>query len=371
VSSPALRRVAAIAAKELRHIARDPATLFFVVLWPVFELLILGYAIDTNVRHVRTVVLDQARTQESRALVQSFVSCDDFAVVGDVAREEDLTHALVSGKAQVGLKIPEDYSRRLQAGETAQVQVLVDGTVSSVTAEVVNVSNAIALRESLQRALGDKALPVESRPRVLFNPDARSANFFTPGLWVVLSQLVATMLTASSIVREKLNGTLEQLFMTPVRAGELLVGKLLPYLVLTFLELCLIALLMRVAFGVPIHGSFLTLLTLALPFVLTMLGVGLWISTRASTHEAAMHLVTATVMPSVFLSGYVFPLESMLPAFRYVARAIPTTWLVDAARGVILRGAGWPELWPHAVVLWGMALGVLTGSVLRFRKRLA
>jgi ABC-2 type transport system permease protein len=371
MSNLSLQRVAAVAGKEVWHILRDPATLFFALMLPVFELLVLGYAIDTNVRHIRTLVLDQARTQESRGLVRAFVNSDDFTVVGEVFSDADMRRALVAGKAQIGLKISEDYSRRLLAGETAQVQLLVDGSVSSVAAEAVNVGNAIALRESLKRALGEKALPVEARPRVLFNPDMRSANFFTPGLWVVLSQIMATMLTATAVVREKQNGTLEQLFLTPVRPGELLLGKLLPYLVLTFLELCLIALLMRTVFGVPIHGSFLTLLTLAFPFVLTMLALGLLISTRASTHEAAMHLVTATVMPSVFLSGYVFPLDSMLPVFQYVARALPTTWLVEAARGVILRGAGWAELWPNAVVLWCMAMAMLAFSALRFHKRLA
>jgi ABC-2 type transport system permease protein len=366
-----IRRTASVARKEVLHILRDPSTLFFAMFLPIVEMLMLGYAIDTNVRHIRTVVLDQARTQESRTLLRRFENSEDFRFVGEVFRDEDLSQAIVAGKARVGIKIPEDYSRRLQAGETAQVLVLVDGSESSVAAEAVNVGNALSLRESLELALGGRPLPVEARPRVLFNPDTRSANFFIPGLWVVLPQVMATILTATSIVRGKENGILEQLFMTPVRAGELMIGKLLPYLVLTFVELCSIAFLMRTLFAVPIHGSFFTLLALAFPFVLTMLGVGLWISTRASSRDAAMQLTTATIMPSVFLSGYVFPLDSMPEFFRYVAQVVPTTWLIDAARGVILRGAGWFELWPHALVLWGMAVGVLTLSTLRFHKRLA
>ena len=366
-----LRRTTSVARKEVLHILRDPATLFFAMFLPIVEMLMLGYAIDTNVRNVRTAVLDQARTQESRALLRSFENSHDFEIVKEVFTDRALHDAIVAGQARVGIKIPEDYSRRLQAGEQAQLLVLVDGSESSVAAEAVNVGNAIGLRESLERALGDRALPVDPRPRVLFNPDTRSANYFIPGLWVVLPQVMATILTATSIVREKENGTLEQLFMTPVRAGELMIGKLLPYLVLTFLELCSIALLMRVIFAVPIHGSFVTLLAIAFPFVLTMLGLGLWISTRAGTRDQAMQLTTATIMPSVFLSGYVFPLDSMPAFFRYVAQAVPTTWLIDAARGVILRGAGWAELWPHAAVLWGMALGVLIFSTLKFHKRLA
>jgi ABC-2 type transport system permease protein len=188
---------------------------------------------------------------------------------------------------------------------------------------------------------------------------------------VVMCQMMATLLTANAIVREKENGTLEQLFMTPVRAIELTLGKLLPYLVLTFTEFCGLALLMRTVFAVPIHGQFMTLLALTLPFVFTMLGVGLWISTHVNTREAAGQMAMSTIMPSVFLSGYVFPLDSMPQFFRYLAQVLPTTWLIDAARGVILRGAGWPELRTHALVLWSMALAVLLSSLLQFHKRLA
>jgi ABC-2 type transport system permease protein len=243
------------------------------------------------------------------------------------------------------------------------------------------------MREALERVLGsgdvptttrpplllnasDLPVPVDARPRVLFNPDTRSPNFFLPGLMVVFTQIMAVMLTSNAIVREKENGTLEQLFMTPVRSVELIVGKLVPYLFLTFVEFCGIALLMRVIFQVPIHGNFLTLLALALPFVLAMLGFGLWISEKAATREAAGQMSMATVIPAIFLSGYVFPLDSMPRFFYYVAQFIPTTWLIDAARGVILRGAGWAELGMHAAALWSMALVIIVLSMLKFRKQL-
>jgi ABC-2 type transport system permease protein len=178
------------------------------------------------------------------------------------------------------------------------------------------------------------------------------------------------MLTANAIVREKENGTLEQLFMTPVRAIELILGKLFPYLCLTMTEFCLIIVLMETVFQVPIHGSFWTLIGLGLPFIMGMLGLGLWISTRASTRDASMQLAMGTVIPSIFLSGYVFPIESMPPFFIGLAYALPTTWMIDVSRGVILRGAGWMELRQHALVLWGMALALLILSMMRFRKRL-
>jgi ABC-2 type transport system permease protein len=359
-----------VARKELIHILRDPMTLLFTLIIPIFELFLLGYAIDTNVRHVRTVIFDQAGTQESRQLLQRFENSDDFTIVARVFSDEEMYHAIVAGDAHVGIKIPSDYSQRLQAGQTAQLLILVDGSESSVAAEAVNVGNAIGLRESLERALGDTPLPVDSRPRVLFNPDTRSANFFVPGLMVILCQMMATTLAATAIVREKESGTLEQLFLTPIRSWELVVGKMAPYLVLTTSEFCLIALLMNVCFAVPIHGSFITLLTLTLPFVLTMLGVGLLISTRASTRDAAVQMAMGTILPAVFLSGYVFPADSMPAFFAYVGKLVPATWLIDASRGVILRGASQADLRTHTWVLWAMALVTLTIASLRFRKKI-
>jgi ABC-2 type transport system permease protein len=371
MSGLSFRRIYSVARKELLHIVRDRMTLFMTLFFPVVELMMLGYAIDTNVRDVRTVIFDQANTQESRLFLEQFEHSHDFKIVGRVYSDAELNRAIVSGRALVGIKVPENYSRRLEEGQTAQVLVLVDGSLSTIASEAVNVGNAIALRESLRRVLGgQRPLPIEARPRVLFNPDTRSANFFVPGLLVVLAQMMAVTLSANAIVREKENGTLEQLFMTPVLASELILGKMLPYAVMTFVEFCGIVFLMNVVLQVPIHGRFLTLLLISVPFVLTMLGWGLWVSTRVSTRDAAMQMAMATLMPSIFLSGYVFPIDSMPRFFWYVAQLIPTTWLIDASRGVILRGAGWTELWLHALVLWGMALVVLVVSTLRFRKQL-
>jgi ABC-2 type transport system permease protein len=364
------RRTFSIARKEVLHLFRDRGTLFFALFIPVLELFMLGYAIDTNVRNVRTVVYDQTRTQESQQLLLAFRNTDDFDFVGEVYSEQELNQAIVAGRARVGIMIPENYSRQLLAGQQAQLLVKVDGSVSSVAAEAVNVANAIALRESLTHVLGDRPLPIDARPQILFNPDTRSANFFIPGLLVVMCQMMATQFAANTIVREKVNGTLEQLFMTPVQAPELILGKLTPYLILTIVEMCGIILLMVVIFRVPINGRFLTLVAISIPFILTTLGLGLGISTKANSTDEAGQLVMGTVMPSIFLSGYVFPVDSMPWFFQWVAQFVPTTWLIDASRGVILRGAGWAELWPHAAVLWGMAAIVLTWSALRFHKKL-
>jgi ABC-2 type transport system permease protein len=370
IANFSLQRTGSVARKEFLHIVRDPATLFFALFIPVLQLFMLGYAIDTNIRHMRTVVADFAGTQESRQLLQKFENSQDFHIVACVYSELELSQAIVAGKARVGVIIPEDYSRLLLAGRPAQIKIVVDGSESNIAAEAVNVGNALALRESLDKTVSDPRLPVEARPQILFNPDTRSANFFIPGLMVILCQMMAIMLSAIAIVREKETGTLEQLFMTPVRSAELILGKLIPYLALTFLEFCVILVFMRTVFLVPIHGHVVTLLTLMLPFVFCFLGLGLYISTRVSTREAAVQVALGTMMPSIFLSGYVFPLDSMPWPFWYLAQVFPTTWLIDAARGVILRGAGWRELWPHSVVLWGMGVAVFALAMFKFHKRL-
>ena len=367
--SSSRKRVVSVAVKEFRHIVRDPTTLVLTLFIPFGQMLMLGYAVNTNIRNVRTVVFDQARSQESRSLVREFVNSGDFLIVEEVFTDEALSGAIVAGRARAGIKIHEDFSRRLEAGQTAQVLILVDGSESSVASEVVNVGNAIALRESLKRAV--QGMTVEMYPRVLFNPDTRSANFLLPGLLVIVCQVMAVTLSSLSIVREKETGTLEQLFMTPVGSSELILGKMFPYLVITFLEFYFITMLMVLVFRVPIHGAFLTLLGLATPFVLSMLGLGLWISTVVGTRDAATQVSAGTLIPSIFLSGYVFPLDSMSPFFRFVAQLIPTTWMIDAARGVILRGAGWSDLRVHVLVLWVMALASLLLTIFRFRKQAA
>ena len=330
----------------------------------------LGYAINTNVRFISTVVLNECQTEESKRLLRAFENSQDFRIVKYVFTEDEMNWMIRAGKAKVAIKIPEDFSRQLELKRSAQILILVDGSESSVAGEALNVSNALALQETFKQFAVETGFAVDARPRILFNPDTRSANFFIPGLMVVMCQMMAIMLSANAIVREKEKGTLEQLFMTPVKAGELIFGKLIPYLVLTFIEFVTILFLMWSVFQVPIAGYVVTLLTLTLPFTFAFLGLGLYISTRVDTREAAGQMAMGTMMPSIFLSGYVFPLDSMPLFFYYVAQIFPTTWLIDAARGVILRGAGWPELWFHAVILWAMGVAAFGLSMLKFQKRL-
>ncbi len=358
--------------KEAIHILRDPAALFFTVVLPMIQLFLIGYAINTNVRDIPTVVYDAAQTQESRRLLKRFVNSDDFMIVAYVNSEDELNREIIAGRARVGIKIPPDYSRRLLAGETASYLVLVDGSESSVAGAALNVSNAIALRESLERALsgtGRTTLPVEARPKMLFNPDSRSANFLIPGMIAVLMQMMTVLMTAISIVRERERGTLEQLYMTPVKPLGLMVGKIVPYAVVAYVEISILLVFMRVAFGVPIKGNVLLLMLLVTPFILTMLGFGTLVSTKARTYQEATQMAFGTMMPSIFLSGYIFPIENMPLFFQSVSLIIPTTYLIQIFRGIILRGAELQDLWQQGLILTVMAVLMITISAARFRKK--
>lgn len=360
-----------ICRNEFLHIIRDPGTLFFALLIPMLQLLLFGFAIDTNVRQIPTVVLDESHTQDSSRLLQSFAASDVFRLEKNATSVDDLYEELRSGKASVAIRIPFDYARSLLAGTPASVEVLIDGSDSTVAGQAVNTATGVALERSLARVLPDGNMPIDVRPSILYNPAMRSANFFVPGLTAVLLQIMIVLLISLSLVREREKGTLEQLMMTPVQPLGLMLGKMLPYGVLGFGELCLILLVMRVVFQVPIHGSVWGLLLMSLPFLLTVLGMGLVISTKARTQAAAFQLAMGTVLPSVFLSGYIFLIGNMPPFFQAVSRVIPATYYIRILRGVILRGAGVQELWLNAVILAAMGCGATVLAALLFVKQKA
>jgi ABC-2 type transport system permease protein len=281
----------------------------------------------------------------------------------------EMYEAIRAGRARAGIRIPYDYARRLADGTSATVLVLVDGSDSTVAGQAVSTSTGVALKESLVRVLPTGTMPIEVRPSVLYNPATRSANFFVPGLIAILLQIMTILLIALSLVRERERGTLEQLTMTPVAPLGLMVGKMIPYGVLAFAELCAILAVMVVVFQVPIHGNAILLLVLSLPFLLTVLGLGLVISTRARTQAEAFQLSMGTILPSVFLSGYIFLIENMPGVFRGIAQLIPATYYIQILRGIILRGAGIGELWVQALVLTLMGCGMILIAARMFVKQ--
>ena len=360
-----------VARKEFLHIVRDPGTLFFALLIPMLQLFLFGFAIDTNIRQVPTVVLDESQTQESRALLQRFAASDVFALRSSVTSQNAMYNAIQSGKARVGIRIPPDYARNLLDGGTATVLVLVDGSDSTVAAQTVSTATGVALNESIARVLPGGKIPIDVRPSVLYNPATRSANFFVPGLIGILLQVMTILLIALSLVRERERGTLEQLTMTPVAPLGLMVGKMIPYGCMAFMELCAILAVMRVVFQVPINGNVLVLLLLSLPFLLTVLGIGLVISTKAHTQAEAFQLAMGTILPSVFLSGYIFLIDNMPPVFQVISRIIPTTYYILILRGVILRGAGFAELWGDGTILLAMGSAAILLAARQFVRQKA
>jgi ABC-2 type transport system permease protein len=365
------RGFSAVFYKEALHVRRDFGTLFFSLIIPLLQMFLLGFGIDTNIRQINTVVYNADGRRESRELLDRLRNSDTFHLVRFVETDHDLTDAIVSGKCRVGIKIPVDYSDKLLHQMSAQVLVLIDGSDSSVAGQAINVTTAIGLDESLRRVLGSSDAPfaVDMRPKILFNPDSRSPNFFLPGLTAILLLNVTTFLTAFSIVREKERGTLEQLFVTPVRPMGLLLGKLLPYLMIGFFELCMILTFMRFIFSVPIHGSVLLLALLSLPYIFVSLSLGILISSKANSQAEAMQLAFLTILPSIFFSGYIFPRETMPKFFYVLSYFVPATYFIDITRGIILRGAGWVHLWTDAAALFTMGTLLLVIAARRFQNK--
>jgi ABC-2 type transport system permease protein len=367
----AFKGFGAVFYKETLHVRRDFGTLFFSLIIPALQMVVLGFGIDTNIRQVNTVVYNADGRRESRELLNRFKNSDTYHIIRYVNSDRELNDSIISGKCRVGIKIPVDYSDKLLHQMPAQVLVLIDGSDSSVAGQAINVATAIGLDESLRRVLINSNAPfaVDMRPKLLFNPDSRSPNFFLPGLLAILLLNVTTFLTAFSIVREKERGTLEQLFVTPVRPMGLLLGKLLPYLAIGFFELTMLLTFMVFIFRVPIHGSVILLALLSLPYLFVSLSLGILISSKATTQAQAMQLAFLTILPSVFFSGYIFPRETM-PKFCYaLSFFIPATYFINITRGIILRGAGWVHLWTDALALFLMGAMLLIIAARRFHNK--
>lgn len=362
----------AIVYKEVIQVRRDPATRVVFVI-PCIQLLVFGYAIDTDVRHIPTVVFDADRRTGSRELLHEFTSTDVFDIVEEATDVAGVRAAIVAGRAQVGIVIPPRYSDDLLNHRSAQVQVLIDGSNNNVGSQALNVANGIAFHEALANLLereGGRGMPIDLRPKMLFNENMESARFFVPGLVGIILQLTTVFLTSFSIVRERERGTMEQLMVTPVSRWALMLGKLIPFAVIGFLETVLVLALMRYVFSVEIVGSKLLLLSLSALFLLPSLGLGIFISTVATNQAQATQMALLIMLPSVLLSGFVFPRESMPWPIYALSTLIPVTYYVEILRGIILRGAGAADLWFQTAMLGIFAVVIFVGSTLRFHKRL-
>ncbi|MHB8972853.1 MAG: ABC transporter permease [Pirellulaceae bacterium] len=375
----------AIMVKEFAHIRRQRSTLFFMLVVPVMQTIIFGYAIDTQIEHIPLVVFDQDGRSEGRRLVEAFVNTRRFELTSRVYDDESLRHEMTSGRARVGLRIPPDYSDHLLRGEQVGVQVLIDGSDSQVATTALTTAKLLGIQLSIQVArprseaahfapsrdpAGAAGMPVDVRPQLLYNPDLESAHFFVPGLIGIILQLVTLFLTSFAVVRERELGTLEQLFVTPVGRTGLLLGKLFPYAIVGFVELLMVLCVMVYVFRVPIHGSIPLLLSLAMLFMVCSLSLGLLVSTLARTQLEAMQFAFIIMLPSVLLSGFMFPRAEMPLPIYIITFGIPATYFIEILRGIVLRGADFLDLLPWVVGLAICGIVVMTLSVARFQKQL-
>jgi ABC-2 type transport system permease protein len=370
-----LRGLNGIMYKEVLQVMRDPATIVMTIMMPLLQLTLYGYAIDTEVRNVATVVIDQDKTKASRDFVDRLTATGLYNIVGSTDSTEEMYQSILRDEAKVGIRLPVGYERDLNNGRGATVQVLIDGSNNTIASQtlgtVQNVGFAINSELLLLRNPGATGPPLEVRPRLLFNPSLRSANFFVPGLMGILLSMVTTQLTALGIVREREVGTLEQLMVTPISKGALMLGKILPYVALGMVQMMVVLFFAQALFRVPIHGNIFLLLALALVFVFSSLGQGLIISTIARTQQQAMMMSFLFIMPSIMLSGYIFPRESMPVPIQAFSAILPVTYFIEILRNIVIRGAGWEAVWKQTLILAVMGVATLALATFRFRKSLA
>ncbi len=372
-------RLFSLIRKEFIQIIRDPRTLALTFLMPVIQLVLLGYAATNDVRNVSLAVFDQDRTAASRDLQDAFRAADYFRLDYAVGSEAEMRDLIDRGEARAGMIIPPGYGDLIAAGQTAQIAFVIDGSDPTLAgtalsaATFIGQAQATALMVERLAARGQAAAvqpPLEVRSRVWYNPDLVSAYYMIPAMIGLILQFLTTILTATAIVRERERGTIEQLIVTPIRAWELVVGKLAPYVIIAFIDTVEILVAGVLIFGVPINGSLPLLLVLCGLFLVSTLGVGLFISTISNTQQEAMLSAMFTMLPTIFLSGFFFPLAAMPAVLQWISYAVPLRYFLIVVRGIVLKGVGVEALLPEVIALSIFALVIMGGAALRFRKRL-
>jgi len=373
-----LGRLRSIAHKEVTQMRRDRASLMLMLVVPVLQLGIFGYAIRMDVRNLATVVYDASRTQESRQLVQQFQATRNFTVVREARSYDDAIHFVDAGVAHAAIVIPSDYARELKRLRRARVQVLVDATSPTSSQSAIAAAQLVGQRaivRALTRQAGNLAAttapPIDVRVRPLYNPELSSPLFIVPGVIGIILSNILIIVTAMSIVREREFGTLEQLIVTPLTPSEIMLGKLMPYLGVAFIQITSVLLVGHLLFRVPIRGSIALIYGTSLLFVIASLGLGLLVSTLATAQAAAMQVAILFLLPNVLLSGFMFPREAMPPIAAQFGLLLPLTYYLEIMRGIILKGNGLAELWRQSLALAGFAALFFTFATLRFQKKLA
>lgn len=371
-------RLLAIVRKEFIHIVRDPRTLGVMFVLPIVQLVLLGYASSSDVRNIPLALLDNDRSAESRQLLDSYLASGQFQLEFVVDSEAELTRLIDAGAVKAGLIIPRDYGREIAARQQVSVAFFIDGSDPSVANTALSSArligqargNALMLETIERRGAINMQAPIDIRTRVWYNPDMLSVYFMIPALIGLILQLQATMLTSGAIVRERERGTIEQLIVTPIRPFELMLGKTLPYMLVAFFMVIEVLVVGSFWFKVPIRGNIVFLLFASLLFLLVVLGLGLMISTVASNQQESMLLTIATILPSVFLSGFIYPISGLPQWLQAVSYVIPLSYFIDIVRSTMLKGVGFDVLASKVLILGLFAAVLLIVASLRFKKRL-
>ncbi|MBI5060645.1 ABC transporter permease [candidate division KSB1 bacterium] len=367
-----MKRVWAIARKEFLHILRDPRSLAVAILMPLMMVVLYGYAIDMEMKRLRVAVIDLDHTAQSRDFVRQMTAGEFIVVVGELRSRDEIEPAFRRGLYHAVVVLPNGYAASIATDAVTRIQVMIDGADGTTAATVDNYLNALIARANRELAierLGVGAMPIEPRPRIFFNPELVSAHFVVPGLVAVVLIMICALLTSIAITREKENGTLEQILTTPIRAPQVIIGKVLPYLLIASVDAALVIMIGRTVFGVPMQGSWLVLAAYSIIYLGVALGIGLVISAITNSQQVAMMVaLLATMLPSIMLSGFIFPIRSMPLPLQYICHVMPATYYLEIIRGIMLKGDAWFPV--QAGVLLVMCVLLLTLAARKFNARI-
>jgi ABC-2 type transport system permease protein len=374
-------RYGVIAWKELRQLRRDRMTIAMMVVVPLMQLMLFGYAINTDVRHMPTVIYDQDHSAQSRDLYRSLEATGFYDIVGEVRDYDEVERAMRSGKAKVGMVIPSRYASNLKRGRRTTIQLIVDGSDPQTVGSATNTAASLVAARSGELALAKLVAsggsvravvqPIGVEPNTWYNPDLRTAVYIVPGIIGVILTMTMVMLTAMAIARERERGTLEQLIVSPVKNIELVVGKILPYVIIGYVQITLILAAGRVMFAVPFLGSAVLLYALSFVFIAANLALGLFFSTIAKTQQQAMQMAFFFLLPNILLSGFMFPFEAMPVPAQWLSQALPLTHFLRIVRGITLKGSGLADAAPELAWLTGILCLLVLMASLRFSKKIA
>lgn len=368
-----MNRILAILYKEFLQMKRDRLTIGLVFMMPLVQLLLFGFAIQTDVKHIPTAVYDQSLSAESREMIDAFQASGYFTVTQVADNYQQVTEMIDSGQVKVGIVFMPDFARQVAQGETAPVQVLVDASDSMVSNSAIATANSIGMLKSQQviaQKIGVAKAPYDIRVRPWYNPDGITAYYMVPAILGIIVTMTMVMLTSMGIVRERERGTLEQLLVTPIKSYELIIGKVIPYIALGYVQITVALLVATLVFAVPIRGSLLQLYLLTLFFITASLGLGILISNIARNQMQAMQMSFFVLLPSILLSGFLFPRDAMPLLIQYLSNVIPLTFYLTIIRGIVLKGIGLSYLIPQVLALLVFTVILLTLSIVKFKKQI-